>query len=105
MAKNFVEEGKTVAIIASAAISSGDLVQVGDVFAVALTDIPQGETGDGMTEGVFMLPKLKTDDMKTGKKVYLKSGKVQLTNSGSLVGVVWADAGTSAEEVPVKLNV
>ncbi|MBB2269991.1 hypothetical protein HEO19_022980, partial [Escherichia coli] len=43
----------------------------------------------------------------TGKKVYLKSGKVQLTNSGSdpLVGVVWADAGTSAEEVPVKLNV
>lgn len=44
---------------------------------------------------------------KTGKKVYLKSGKVQLTNSGSdpLVGVVWADAGTSAEEVPVKLNV
>ncbi|OKV32711.1 hypothetical protein AWP56_27045 [Escherichia coli] len=55
----------------------------------------------------FMLPKLKTDDMKTGKKVYLKSGKVQLTNSDSdpLVGVVWADAGTSAEEVPVKLNV
>lgn len=45
MAKNFVEEGKTVAIVASAAISSGDLVQVGDVFAVALTDIPQGETG------------------------------------------------------------
>lgn len=32
---------------------------------------------------------------------------VQMTNSGSdpLVGVVWADAGTSAEEVPVKLNV
>ncbi|EFA4176107.1 recombinase RecA, partial [Escherichia coli] len=26
MAKNFVEEGKTVAIVASAAISSGDLV-------------------------------------------------------------------------------
>ncbi|ENG6873881.1 recombinase RecA, partial [Escherichia coli] len=25
MAKNFVEEGKTVAIVASAAISSGDL--------------------------------------------------------------------------------
>ena len=41
--QNFVEEGKTVAIVASAAISSGDLVQVGDVFAVALTDIPQGE--------------------------------------------------------------
>lgn len=30
-----------------------------------------------------------------------------VTNSGPdpLVGVVWADAGTSAEEVPVKLNV
>ncbi|WP_230041933.1 DUF2190 family protein [Escherichia coli] len=107
MAKNFVEDGKTVAIVAGADISSGDLVQVGDIFAVALTGIPQGETGDGMAEGVFMLPKLKTDDMKTGMKVYLKSGKVQLTNSGSdpRVGVVWADAGTGAEDVPVKLNV
>ncbi|WP_192967925.1 DUF2190 family protein [Escherichia coli] len=107
MAKNFVEDGKTVEIVAGANISSGELVQVGDIFAVALTDIAKGEIGGGMTEGVFMLPKLKTDDMKTGKKVYLKSGKVQLTNSGSdpLVGVVWADAGTSAEEVPVKLNV
>lgn len=106
MAKNFVEEGKTVAIVASAAISSGDLVQVSDVFAVALTDIPQGETGDGMTEGVFMLPKLKTDDMKTGKKVYLKSGKVQLTNSGSdpLVGVVWEEAGTGSDVVAVRIN-
>ncbi|EFU0739374.1 DUF2190 family protein [Escherichia coli] len=107
MAKNFVEEGKTVEIIAGKDISSGELVQVGDIFAVALTDIAKGETGDGIAEGVFMLPKLKTDDMKTGKKVYLKSGKVQLTNSGSypLVGVTWADAGTSAEDVPVKLNV
>ena len=54
-----------------------------------------------------MLPKLKTDDIKPVKMVYLKSGNFQLTNSGSdpLVGVVWADAGTSAEEVPVKLNV
>ncbi|EGO4385290.1 DUF2190 family protein, partial [Escherichia coli] len=83
MAKNFVEDGKTVEIVAGANISSGELVQVGDIFAVALTDIAKGEIGDGMTEGVFMLPKLKTDDMKTGKKVYLKSGKVQLTNSGS----------------------
>ena len=107
MAKKFVKERKTVEIVAGANISSGELVQVGDIFAVALTDIAKGEIGDGMTEGVFMLPKLKTDDMKTGKKVYLKSGKVQLTNSGSdpLVGVVWADAGTSAEDVPVKLNV
>ncbi|WP_103755466.1 DUF2190 family protein [Escherichia coli] len=96
-----------MAIVASAGISMRELVQGCDVGAVARNDSPQGETGDGLSEGVFMLPKLKTDDMKTGKKVYLKSGKVQLTNSGSdpLVGVVWADAGTSAEEVPVKLNV
>ncbi len=96
MAKNFVEEGKTVAIVASAAISSGDLVQVGDIFAVALTDIPQGETGDGMTEGVFMLPKLKTDDMKTGKKVYLKSGKVQLTGGVTVrisIWIIWRPQG------------
>ncbi|EJF5151691.1 DUF2190 family protein, partial [Salmonella enterica] len=44
MAKNYVEDGKTITLTASAAVKSGDLVQVGDMFAVAVTDIAAGST-------------------------------------------------------------
>lgn len=42
MAKNYIQEGKTIAITATAAIGSGELVQIGDMFAVAITDIADG---------------------------------------------------------------
>ncbi|WP_438333848.1 DUF2190 family protein [Edwardsiella tarda] len=106
MAKNFVQEGKTIQFTAANATESGALVQVGDVMAVSLSDVAAQAQGIGMTEGVFLLPKLRTDDMATGKKVYLKSDKVQLANSASepYVGVVWEAAGTSDDFVPVKIN-
>ncbi|EHZ8148960.1 DUF2190 family protein [Salmonella enterica] len=101
-----MQDGRTVGIVAVTAVKSGDLVQVGDIFAVAVTDIPKNEAGDGIAEGVFLLPKLETDDVKTGKKMYLKDGKLQLDGAGNhpLVGVAWADAGVNAARVAVRLN-
>lgn len=106
MATNFVQAGTTLAIKATAAIKSGDLVQVGDVFVVAVTDIAAGATGDGIAHGVFRVPKLTNDVMAVGKKVYLKNGKVQLDETGGLplVGVTWAPAEKGDESVPVRLN-
>lgn len=75
MAKNYVQAGTTLAITATAAVKSGCLVQAGDVFVVAVTDIAAGATGDGIAHGVFLVPKLATDVMAAGKKVYLKDGK------------------------------
>ncbi|WP_434786210.1 DUF2190 family protein [Salmonella enterica] len=82
MAKNYVEDGKTIEIVATTSLKSGDLVQVGDMFAVAVTDIA------------------------VGKKVYLKDNVVQTDATGSLpyVGVVWAPAANGDETVPVKIN-
>lgn len=107
MAKNYIQEGKTIAITATAAIGSGELVQIGDMFAVAITDIADGGVGDGFAEGVFSVPKLSTDNMTAGKSVYFKGGKVQLDATGNLpkVGTVWQAAGASTEQVAVKLNV
>ncbi|MDM3333447.1 capsid cement protein [Citrobacter sp. Cb127] len=106
MAKNFVQAGATLAITATAAVKSGELVQVGDVFTVAVTDIAAGATGDGIAHGVFLVPKLATDVMAAGKKVYLKGGKVQLDGTGDLplVGVTWSAAANGVEVVPVRLN-
>ncbi|ELV7527149.1 DUF2190 family protein [Edwardsiella ictaluri] len=106
MAKNFVQVGNTIQFTATTAVESGDLVQVGDVMAVAISDVAAQAQGVGVAEGVFLLPKLRADDMAVGKKVYLEGDKVQLANSASepYVGVVWEAAGTSDDFVPVKIN-
>ncbi|SQD05293.1 hypothetical membrane protein from phage origin [Escherichia coli] len=45
-------------------ILSGAAVVVGSMVAVAITDIPAGDAGDGFAEGVFLLPKQSADDIQ-----------------------------------------
>ncbi|ECI4647219.1 DUF2190 family protein [Salmonella enterica subsp. enterica serovar Ball] len=106
MAKNYVEDGRTITLTAASEVKSGGLVQVGDIFVVAVTDIAAGSEGTGIAEGVFSVPKLTTEDIAVGKKVYLKDNAVQADATGSLpyVGVVWAPAAEGDETVPVKIN-
>ncbi|EEM3989919.1 DUF2190 family protein [Salmonella enterica subsp. enterica serovar Rubislaw] len=106
MAKNYVEDGKMIEIVATASLKSGDLVQIGDMFAVAVTDIAAGSAGTGIAEGVFSVPKLVTEDIAAGKNVYLKDGAVQTDATGGLpyVGVTWAPAANGDGTIPVKLN-
>ncbi|EEN1039779.1 TPA: DUF2190 family protein [Salmonella enterica] len=106
MAKNYVEDGKTIEIVATTSLKSGDLVQVGDMFAVVVTDIAAGSAGTGIAEGVFSIPKLVTEDIAAGKKVYLKDGAVQTDATGGLpyVGVTWVPAANGDGIIPVKLN-
>ncbi|AEF46525.1 MULTISPECIES: DUF2190 family protein [Serratia] len=106
MAKNFVQDGNTIAIAATAAdIASGDPVVVGDLVAVAITDIPKGRIGDGFTSGVFQLPKLSADVIPAGKKVFIKGGVVQLADVDAVAaGYAWEAAVKDATVVSVKLN-
>jgi len=58
--KNFVNEGKTMPYTngGGATITSGSVVVIGAMLAVATVDIAPGETGTVATEGVFDLPKV-----------------------------------------------
>ena len=72
---------------------------------MAITDIAAGQIGDGFTEGVFLLPKLAADAITAGEQVYLKDGKVQLTETDAVVaGVAWESAGANVTVVEVKIN-
>ncbi|HBQ8515281.1 Uncharacterized conserved protein [Klebsiella pneumoniae] len=107
MAKNFVQEGKTIHLVNAGQepILSGGAVVVGELIAIAITDIPGGDTGDGLTEGVFQLPKLPADEIEAGKKVYFKAGKVQLEATDAVfAGVAWEDAGANSTVIDVKIN-
>ncbi|MDU4843810.1 MAG: DUF2190 family protein [Leclercia adecarboxylata] len=105
--KNYIQDGHTIDLInsGSAVIASGTPVAVGDVLAIAIADIPAGETGTGLTSGVVQLPKLAADDIAQGKTLYFKSGKVQLEATGATpAGKAWQAAGANVAAVLVKLN-
>lgn len=106
MAKNFMQDGNTIAITATSAdIASGDPVVVGDLVAVAITDIPKGRIGDGFASGVFQLPKLPVDVIPAGKKVFIKGGVVQLADVDAVAaGHAWEAAAKDATVVSVKIN-
>lgn len=107
MAKNFLQDGKTIAINngGTKAILSGDPVVIGAVIAVAIADIPAGAAGDGFTSGVFLLPKLPADIVPAGTAVFIKDGKIQLDSKDAVAaGIAWEDAGANATVVAVKIN-
>lgn len=107
MAKNFIQDGKTIPLINSGQtdIPGGAPVAVGSVVAVAIATIQPGETGDGFTEGVFLLPKLTADAITAGARVYLKEGAVQLAEADAVpAGVAWEDAAAATTVIEVKIN-
>ncbi|WOO51285.1 DUF2190 family protein [Hafnia alvei] len=106
MAKNYVQQGGTIAVINSTKeiIKSGQLVHVGTIACVAITDIQPSEKGDGFSEGVFLLNKKAGIALKAGTTASVKDNIV-VDTGGTPAGVVWDDADASSENVTVKLNV
>jgi predicted RecA/RadA family phage recombinase len=71
MAKNFVQPGKVIDYTnaTAAAISSGDVVKVGQILGVALGDIAIGESGSVQIDGVFTVPKVSAAVIAQGESL------------------------------------
>ena len=105
--KNYVQDGNTIAVTNAGAtvIISGSPLAIGDLVAIAITDINPGETGAGMARGVVSLPKLAVDNIAQGKTVYLKDGKIQLASADAIqAGKAWEAAAANSTSVLVRLN-
>lgn len=70
MATNYVEKGDTIDWTNStgSAVSSGDVVAVGNILAVALVDIANGESGT-LSFGVFNVPKVDAAVIAQGESL------------------------------------
>ena len=105
---NYIQEGKIIAIVALAAVTSGQYVTVGAIRGVAAYDAAQGAPVEVETEGVFTLPKVTADAVAAGDLLYWNGTactKTAGTGSKPLVGVAIAAAGNGATSVDVKLGV
>lgn len=89
-------------------VVSGELVLIGVLAGVALTDIADGAVGAVQVEEVFELPKTESQAVTAGAVVYkdASTGLVTTTSSeNTRIGVAVQAAGASDATVRVKLNV
>ncbi|MGE5597628.1 MAG: DUF2190 family protein [Hyphomicrobiales bacterium] len=109
--KNFIQSGNTITVTAPAGgVTSGQLVVIGSLIGVAAFDAEAGADVEIDTTGVFTLPKVATDDIAAGDKLYYASATSNLTKTAGtgskpLVGAAVKAAGAATVTVPCKLGV
>ncbi len=83
--KNGIQPGKTIPFTAAGNLSSGDGVQIGQLFGVVVADVVATETGQMTVEGVFSLPKNAAQAWTEGQLLYWTGTEVNTTASGNLL--------------------
>ena len=104
--KNFVQNGNTIAVIATEDMVSGMPYLVGDLRGVAAHSALTGESCELVTEGVFNLAKTSANVIAQGDKVYLiaAGGEVSSTAPANfLFGIATEAAGNGDIVIPVRL--
>lgn len=107
MAKNYIQEGAFIDVIAAAAVVAGGVVVMGKRVGISLSDIAQGATGAAAVEGVFKLAKLGTDVVAQGDLLYWDAANSRLTTTAggnTLAGYATAAAGAGVATVNIKIN-
>lgn len=107
LATNFVQEGDTLDLLAPYAVSSGDGMKVGSIFAVALGDAENGAAVRGATDGVWDLTKTSAQAWTVGQKIYWDNSNKRCDSDGTLgqlIGVATAIAANPTATGLVRLN-
>ncbi|MGM0703881.1 MAG: DUF2190 family protein [Pseudomonadota bacterium] len=113
MATNYVQDGQTIHWTngTGSDVASGDPVVVGGLLCVAVTDIPDGDSGALIAEGVAEIPKASGSAINQGTSVDFDASEGRADGdltpaAGDLTGcgVAWKSADSDAETVMVKLN-
>lgn len=104
--KNYIQRGENLTIPAPAAISSGDVVIVGEIIGVAAAGAAIGESVDVVTEGVFELSKA-AEAFAVGAAIYWDSASKLATSTATdntKIGVAIEAAAAGDATACVKLQ-
>lgn len=105
--KNFIYPEDLVDLPAPEATTSGQMKQIGSMLAVATVDLASAAVGAWACNGCFLLPKVTTDVMAVGAKLYWDNTAKKLTvtvASNLLAGVCIEAAGNGVTDVKIRLN-
>lgn len=101
----YVNKGETVEYKATAAVSRGDIVALGDKFGVAFTDIKEGDIGIVNIKGRYTVPAETGTAIAAGDVLYWNASgkKATKTSSGNTrIGIAanaMSSAGTSVDVI------
>ncbi|MFI3270578.1 MAG: DUF2190 family protein [Pseudomonadota bacterium] len=117
MAQGHIQHGYTMDYVNDSTndIASGDVVVIGEIVGIAITDIGAGDTGAVATEDVWEIVKA-SDAITQGALVYWDdegdpvdgvegTGAITTTATDNmLAGIAWTNAEATDGVVHVKLN-
>ena len=105
--KNFVQPGSTLSLPAPYDVVSGAGFQVGALFAIAFGRAAAGTQVEGVTAGVFTLPKTGAQAWAVGARIYWDDANKRCDSDsakGRLIGVATVEAGNPSSTGTVRLN-
>lgn len=105
--KNFVQEGERINYTNATGsdIASGDVVVIGNLVGIAVTDIADASTGAVALEGVYSLTKETPLAISQGDELFwsVANNEVTKTATDKPIGVAFAGAGSADTTVDVKI--
>lgn len=107
MAKNYVQAGNVLTLLAPYQRNVGEGAIIGNLFGVALNTVANGVAGEFATEGVWTLPKLAGAAWLLGQILYWDNAERHVTvvsTTNSRIGAAQAAAGSAATTGNVRLN-
>lgn len=91
--KNYIQNGDYIdAVAPEGGVESGDLVVIGGIHGVAVTDADAGDSFSLARKGIYTLPKADTVAFDFGDSVYAIDGETTDDSEGALIGFAAADA-------------
>jgi predicted RecA/RadA family phage recombinase len=111
--KNFIQPGKVIDFVAAAAVAAGQVVRIGHILGVAVSDVAIGKTGQAHIEGVFDVPKVAVAVIAQGESLTWDAsagafdGAAILAAAGDVKGapaVAFKPAGNGAVTIAVRFT-
>lgn len=84
MAKNFVQPGATIDIVAAGTLVSGQVIALGGTIGIVLGNAVAGESVAVALEGVFTVPKVSAAVFVVGEKLVWDSSAAAFDDSAAV---------------------
>lgn len=109
MAKNYIQPGNVLTLLAPYDVLSGAGFLVGSIFAVAQNDALSGAEVEGEVTGVYELAKTSAQAWTVGQKIYWDNATKLCTTAAAaganaLIGVATAVAANPSATGSVRLS-
>lgn len=104
--KNYISTGDVIEVTAPANVKSGDLVEVGKLVGIAVTDAASGKPVNVKTSGVFSVKKVSAQAWTVGAPVYVDGGEATITaGTNTQIGHALAIAANPSATGIVRLSI